>query len=46
MVLVGLGGLEGSSTAEQLVRPLGLVRAVYDLIVGLGLVGVIFRFVR
>lgn len=41
VVLVGLGSLKGGSTANELVRPLGLVRALSDLLVGLSLIGIV-----
>lgn len=43
MVLVGLHGLVGSGTANQLVGELGLVRLGGELLVGAGLVTVVYR---
>lgn len=42
VVLVGLGGFVSGSTAKKLVRPLGLVRTVGNLIVGASLIGVVY----
>ena len=41
VVLVCLGGLKGSGAADELVRPLGLVGSVDDLVVGLSRIGVV-----
>jgi hypothetical protein len=41
VVLVGLGSLISGSTADELVRPLGFVRSLGDLLVGLSLIRVI-----
>lgn len=38
VVLVGLGGLVSGSAADELVRPLGFVRSLGDLVVGLSLI--------
>ena len=40
VILVRLGGLEGGGASEKFVRPLGFVRTVHNLVVGLGLIGV------
>lgn len=42
VVFVGLGGLKGGCSANELVRPLGFVWALLDLLVGLGLFGVVW----
>lgn len=41
VILVGLGCFECGCTSEELVRPLGFVRAVDNLVVGLSLIGVV-----
>lgn len=43
VVLVGLGSLISGSTADELVRPLGFVRSLSDLLVGLSLIRVICK---
>lgn len=40
VILVRLGSLEGGSASEKFVRPLGFVRTVHNLVVGLSLIGV------
>jgi hypothetical protein len=42
VVLVGLGSLVSGSAADELVRPLGFVRSLSDLLVGLSLIRVIW----
>lgn len=46
MVLVCLGRLVSSSTADELVRPLGFMGTVRHLVVGLSLIGVILESIR
>lgn len=41
VLLVQAGSFKGGSTAEELVGPFGLVGAVLDGVVGLGLLGVV-----